>query len=114
MKDVTVLIIHVKGNKEREKFIQRQLDKLGFPYHYILDGNISDLTPNILAQYFTDNGANIKFLLVRQNPILKEITGTLKDQIKALYNSQSFTGTTIIEINGNLPLVIKCRALKGE
>ncbi len=56
MKDVTVLIIHVKGNKEREKFIQRQLDKLGFPYHYILDGNISDLTPNILAQYFTDNG----------------------------------------------------------
>ena len=44
----------------------------------------------------------------------EEITGTLKDQIKALYNLQSFTGTTIIEIDGQLPLIIKVRALKGE
>ena len=44
----------------------------------------------------------------------EEITGTLKDQIKALYNSHSFTGTTIIEIDGQLPLIIKVRALKGE
>lgn len=44
----------------------------------------------------------------------EEITGTLKDQIKALYNSHSFNGTTIIEIDGNLPLIIKVRALKGE
>ena len=43
-----------------------------------------------------------------------EITTTLKDQIKALYYSHSFTGTTIIEINGQLPLIIKVRALKGE
>ena len=47
-------------------------------------------------------------------PTKTEITGTLKDQIKALYNSHSFTGTTIIEINGNLPMIMKCRALKGE
>lgn len=44
----------------------------------------------------------------------EEITGTLKDQIKALYYSHSFTGTTIIEIDGQLPLIIKVRALKGE
>ena len=46
---------------------------------------------------------------------LIEITDTtLKTQVKALYNSHSFTGTTIIEIDGQLPLIIKVRALKGE
>ena len=46
--------------------------------------------------------------------VKEEITGTLATQIKALYNSQSFTGTTIITSNGELPLVLKVRALKGE
>jgi glycosyl transferase family 25 len=56
MSDITTLVIHVKGNEERKKFIQHQLDELGFPYHYILDGNISDLTPEILDRYFVDDG----------------------------------------------------------
>lgn len=46
---------------------------------------------------------------------LTEITDTtLKQQVKNWYYSQSFNGTTIIEIDGQLPLIIKVRALKGE
>lgn len=39
---------------------------------------------------------------------------TLKAQVKAWYNAQSNNGTTIIEGNGDLPMIIKVRALKGE
>ena len=35
-------------------------------------------------------------------------------QLEDIYNMQSVNGTTIVEINGNLPMIIKCRALKGE
>lgn len=56
MSEIQILVIHVRGNEERKAFIQKQLDKLGFPYHYILDGNISDLTPTILNKYFVDDG----------------------------------------------------------
>lgn len=55
-----------------------------------------------------------KLYYALRTAVKEEITGTLKDQIKALYNSHSFTGTTIIEINGNLPLIMKVRALKGN
>lgn len=44
-----------------------------------------------------------------------EITDTtLINQLEDIYNMQSVNGTTIVEINGNLPMIIKCRALKGE
>lgn len=60
------------------------------------------------------NNNNVYAYYVLATATREEITGTLKDQIKALYNSQSFNGTTIIEIDGQLPLIIKVRALKGE
>jgi glycosyl transferase family 25 len=56
MTDITKLVIHVKGNEDRRQFIQQQLDTLGFPCHYILDGNVEDLTPEILDRYFADDG----------------------------------------------------------
>ena len=56
MSEIQILVIHVRGNEERKAFIQKQLDMLGYPYHYILDGNISDLTPTILDKYFVDDG----------------------------------------------------------
>lgn len=55
MAKITILVIHVKGNKEREAYIQKQLEKLDMPYHFILDGNIEDLTPEILDKYFSGN-----------------------------------------------------------
>ena len=46
---------------------------------------------------------------------LIEITDTtLINQVKALYNAHSNNGTTIITSNGDLPMIIKVRALKGE
>ena len=48
-------------------------------------------------------------------PIETPITDTtLINQLEEIYNIQSVNGTTIIETNGNLPMIIKCRALKGE
>ena len=56
MTEVQVLVIHVRGQEERKAFIQKQLDKLSLPTHYILDGNVSDLTPEILDRYFVNDG----------------------------------------------------------
>ena len=50
MAEVQILVIHVKGQEERKAFIQAQLDKLSMPHHYILDGNVDDLTPEILER----------------------------------------------------------------
>ena len=48
-------------------------------------------------------------------PTLTEITDTpLKAQVKVWYNAHSNNGTTIITSNGNLPMIIKVRGLKGE
>ena len=58
---------------------------------------------------------NMEIVYQTEQPIETPITDTtLINQLNAWYYSQSFTGTTIIEINGNLPLIIKVRALKGE
>ena len=44
-----------------------------------------------------------------------EITDTsLINQLEAWYNAHSNNGTTIITSNGNLPMIIKVRGLKGE
>lgn len=51
-----VLVIHVRGNEERRRYIQGQLDGLGFPYTFITDGNVEDLTPDILHRFFINDG----------------------------------------------------------
>lgn len=51
-----ILVIHVRGQEERRAYIQKQLDKLQWPHEYILDGNMSDLTPEILNHYFVNDG----------------------------------------------------------
>lgn len=56
MTNIPILVIHVRGQKERELFIKKQLDKLGMPYTFILDGNKEDLTTDILDRYFVDDG----------------------------------------------------------
>lgn len=60
------------------------------------------------------NDINSDFVGVIRTPEETEIPdGTLKTQLEALYNAQSIKGTTIIESNGDLPIIIKTRALKG-
>lgn len=58
---------------------------------------------------------NLELIYVLATPTDTEITDTtLINQVKALYNAHSLNGTTIITSNGDLPILIKCRALKGE
>lgn len=47
------------------------------------------------------------------NPTIDIITGTLAEQLEAWWNGQTLNGTTIITSNGNLPMIIKVRGLKG-
>ena len=56
MTDVQVLVIHVRGQEDRKAFIQKQLERVGLPFHYILDGNVEDLTPDIIDRFFVDDG----------------------------------------------------------
>ena len=58
---------------------------------------------------------NTDVFLVRTTSQLTELTDTtLKQQVKNWYYAHSNNGTTIIESNGDLPMIIKVRALKGE
>ncbi len=46
-------IIHVSTNLEREKHIRREIEKTSFDFTFINDGDIKDLTEEVLDKYFT-------------------------------------------------------------
>ena len=56
MTETQVLVIHVRGQEERKTFVLHQLETVGLPYHFILDGNVEDLTPEVIDRYFIDDG----------------------------------------------------------
>lgn len=62
---------------------------------------------------FLDNN-NVYAYAPLKEVVKEDITGTLKDQIKALYNLKSYNGTTNISSSGNLAMVLSVSALKGE
>ncbi|MBQ6631955.1 MAG: hypothetical protein IJH55_07625 [Romboutsia sp.] len=48
-------------------------------------------------------------------PIKTKVTNTTQiSQLEDIWNAQSLNGTTIIEIEGDLPMIMKIRALKGK
>lgn len=58
--------------------------------------------------------SGLEIYYVPQTPTDTEITDTtLINQLEDIYNMQSVNGTTIVEINGNLPMIMKVRALKN-
>lgn len=61
------------------------------------------------------NSNNLHLFYILSSATDTEITDTtLKSQLEEIYNIMSINGTTIIESEGDLPLVLKVRALKGE
>ena len=56
MTETQVLVIHVRGQEERKTFVLHPLETVGLPYHFILDGNVEDLTPEVIDRYFIDDG----------------------------------------------------------
>ena len=57
---------------------------------------------------------NTEAYYIKATPTYTPITGDLATQLKAFWNGLSNNGTTILESNGDLPMIIKVRALKGE
>lgn len=63
--------------------------------------------------WVTTNAPIVYYVLATATDI--EITDTtMINQLEEIYNMMSINGTTIIESNGDLPMIIKVRALKGE
>lgn len=55
-----VLVLHVKqGYEERARHIEKMLAELHIPFEYILDGDINDITPEVLDKYFKDGKENM-------------------------------------------------------
>lgn len=107
MAKITILVIHVKGNKEREAYIQKQLEKLDMPYHFILDGNIEDLTPEILDKYFSGDmygqyprtSCAYKHLLAMQYMIEHRLESALivEDDLRFYHNFKDFFEKSVEE-----------------
>ena len=67
---------------------------------------------NGFKQWLSENTPTIYYVLNTET--YTEITDTtLINQLEDIYNLMSYTGTTILEVDGDLPLIIKTRALKG-
>ncbi len=120
--NVQVLVIHVRGNKTRRDYIEKQITPLGFPVEFIEDGNIEDLTPEILSRYFTDNGKDdtmygfypctscaYKHLLATQYIIDHNLPGALilEDDIRLKDNFKQFFLESLEEIRSiHEPLIV--------
>lgn len=50
---VKVLIIHVKGNSEREHHIKKEVERNALSCEFVLEGNKEELNQEILKAYFT-------------------------------------------------------------
>ena len=81
------------------------------------------ITPRLYIKKIGMTTMQLRALLAEIKPLLyyaletevkEEITGTLKDQIKALYNLKSYNGVTNINCSGNLSAILSVSALKGE
>lgn len=91
-----------------------QVNKFYFPTRLQLAiGVDSTYTLETWKSYLANNNLEARYALNTETDI--EITDTtLINQLENWYNAQSFNGTTIITSNGDLPMPIKVRALKGE
>ena len=81
-----VFVLHVKkGYEDREQHIKGMLQEMNIPFSWILDGDIADLTPEILDKYFAGDmhkaGATAscayKHVLACKEIIAKNLDGAL-------------------------------------
>lgn len=81
-----VIVLHVKaGYEEREQHIRNMLEAKGIDFEFLLDGDMADLTPEILDRYFTDKmkqvtpavSCALKHLLVSELIVKRQLPGAL-------------------------------------
>lgn len=90
----------------------RLLDSIRYGTQICIDGTIAQ-TVEQLKTWLSTHNTSVYYRKATATDT--EITDTtLLEQLEDIYNIMSNNGTTIIEINGNLPMIIKVRALKGE
>lgn len=63
---------------------------------------------------FLDNNDFYAYYLLATPADTKITDTTMITQLEEIYNLMSYTGTTILEVDGDLPMIMKVRALKGE
>lgn len=81
---------------------------------FIKKSRLSEISRTGIYNYLATL-TDLKFCYAMNTRVETEITDTtLKAQVKAWYNAHSNNGTTIITSNGDLPMIIKVRGLKGE
>lgn len=81
-----VYVAHVKkGYEDRERHINEMMGRLGVSFSYMLDGDISDFTPETEARYFSPDisipmparSCALKHLLIYEDIIRRDLPGAL-------------------------------------
>lgn len=81
-----VFVVHVKGAHERNKHIQQELGRHGLAFEFMLDGDMSDITPQRLDTYFTgdtlkkvspQSSCTLKHLLIYEEIVKNNLRGCL-------------------------------------
>lgn len=68
-----VLVLHVRqGYEDRAEHIENMMAELRIPFEYVLDGDVSDLTADILDRYFERDG------VLRKENFLPQLSCTYK------------------------------------
>lgn len=94
-----VFVLHVKkGYEARENHINRMLKKMNIPFEYILDGDISDLTNEVLDtwfqgtmhQYSPQASCSYKHLLACKEIVARNLDGALILEDDIYLNKRKF------------------------
>lgn len=103
-----VYVIHVRGHQERDKHMRAELGKHGIDFQYMLDGNVEDMTNEIVERYFKGDkkqampgtSCTLKHLYVYEKMIEDDISGVLvfEDDIKLSSNFNTVFNSTMKEV----------------
>ena len=105
------IFVAITANNTYSKVQGVAINNAGSIYFY--GDDFKSYTQAEMTTYFSTKNDYIVYPL--NTPIRTKITDeTLINQLNAWYNAHSNNGATIITSNGNLPMIIKVRGLKGE
>lgn len=81
-----VIVLHVRtGYEKREQHIRRMFDKMNIDFEFILNGDMADITPDVLDSYFTgvmhkvsaETSCALKHLLAYEQIVTRKLPGAL-------------------------------------
>lgn len=81
-----IFVAHVKhGYEDRAAHIEKMLGDMGVGFSYMLDGDISDFTPELLGRYFKNGGlerqsqtsCSLKHVLIYEEILKRGLSGAL-------------------------------------